>query len=123
MRIAVTGSVATDHLMTFPGKFTDHLIADKLDRVSLSFLVDGLEIRKGGVAANIAFGMGCLGLQPLLVGAVGQDFAEYRTWLDAHGVNTSGGLWYALTPSGTRLAKAPKPVSSSSAGGTGGYGY
>ena len=58
--------------MTFPGKFTDHLIADKLDRVSLSFLVDGLEIRHGGVAANIAFGMGCLGLQPLLVGAVGQ---------------------------------------------------
>src|SRR6201999_358245 len=78
--------------MTFPGKFTEHLIADKLDRVSLSFLVDGLEIRKGGVAANIAFGMGCLGLQPLLVGAVGQDFAEYRTWLEAHGVDTSGVL-------------------------------
>jgi len=92
VRIAVTGSVATDHLMTFPGKFTDHLIADKLDRVSLSFLVDGLEIRQGGVAANIAFGMGCLGLQPLLVGAVGQDFADYRTWLDAHGVDTSGVL-------------------------------
>jgi adenosine kinase len=92
VRIAVTGSVATDHLMTFPGKFTEHLIADKLDRVSLSFLVDGLEIRKGGVAANIAFGMGCLGLQPLLVGAVGQDFAEYRTWLEAHGVDTSGVL-------------------------------
>ncbi len=92
MRIAVTGSVATDHLMTFPGKFTEQLIADKLDRVSLSFLVDGLEIRKGGVAANIAFGMGCLGLQPLLVGAVGQDFADYRSWLDAHGVDTSGVL-------------------------------
>ncbi len=92
MRIAVTGSVATDHLMTFPGKFTEHLIADKLDRVSLSFLVDGLEIRQGGVGANIAFGMGCLGLQPLLVGAVGQDFADYRAWLDAHGVDTSGVL-------------------------------
>jgi adenosine kinase len=92
VRIAVTGSVATDHLMTFPGKFTEQLIADKLDRVSLSFLVDGLEIRKGGVAANIAFGMGCLGLQPLLVGAVGQDFADYRSWLDAHGVDTSGVL-------------------------------
>jgi adenosine kinase len=84
--------VATDHLMTFPGKFTEHLIADKLDRVSLSFLVDGLEIRQGGVAANIAFGMGCLGLRPLLVGAVGQDFADYRAWLDAHGVDTSGVL-------------------------------
>ena len=92
MRIAVTGSVATDHLMTFPGKFTEHLIADKLDRVSLSFLVDGLEIRQGGVAANIAFGMGCLGLRPLLVGAVGQDFASYRSWLDAHGVDTTGVL-------------------------------
>src|ERR1700744_6619080 len=78
--------------MTFPGKFTEHLIADKLDRVSLSFLVDGLEIREGGVAANIAFGTGRLGLQPLLVGAVGQDFAEYRPWLDAHGVDTTGGL-------------------------------
>jgi adenosine kinase len=92
VRIAVTGSVATDHLMTFPGKFTEHLIADKLDRVSLSFLVDGLEIRQGGVAANIAFGMGCLGLRPLLVGAVGQDFASYRSWLDAHGVDTTGVL-------------------------------
>ena len=92
MRIAVTGSVATDHLMTFPGKFTEHLIADKLDRVSLSFLVDGLEIRRGGVAANIAFGMGCLGLRPLLVGAVGPDFAEYRSWLEDHGVDTSAVL-------------------------------
>jgi adenosine kinase len=89
VRIAVTGSVATDHLMTFPGKFTEQLIADKLDRVSLSFLVDGLDIRRGGVAANIAFGMGCLGLRPLLVGAVGPDFAEYRSWLEDHGVDTS----------------------------------
>ena len=78
--------------MTFPGKFTEHLIADKLDRISLSFLVDGLEIRQGGVAANIAFGMGCLGLRPLLVGAVGQDFATYRSWLEAHGVDTSAVL-------------------------------
>jgi adenosine kinase len=56
VHIAVTGSIATDHLMTFPGKFTDQLIADKLDKVSLSFLVDELAIRRGGVAANIAFG-------------------------------------------------------------------
>jgi adenosine kinase len=92
VRIAVTGSVATDHLMTFPGKFTEQLIADKLDRVSLSFLVDGLDIRRGGVAANIAFGMGSLGLRPLLVGAVGPDFTEYRSWLEDHGVDTSGVL-------------------------------
>jgi adenosine kinase len=90
VRIAVTGSIATDHLMTFPGKFTDQLIADKLDKVSLSFLVDELAIRRGGVAANIAFGLGVLGLRPLLVGAVGADFDDYRHWLDEHGVNTAG---------------------------------
>ena len=76
--------------MTFPGKFTDQLIADKLDKVSLSFLVDDLAIRRGGVAANIAFGLGVLGLRPLLVGAVGADFEDYRRWLEAHGVNTEG---------------------------------
>jgi adenosine kinase len=90
VRIAVTGSIATDHLMTFPGKFTDQLIADKLDKVALSFLVDELQIRRGGVAANIAFGLACLGLRPLLIGSVGPDFAEYRAWLERHGVDTSG---------------------------------
>jgi adenosine kinase len=89
VRIAVTGSIATDHLMTFPGKFTDQLIADKLDKVSLSFLVDDLAIRRGGVAANIAYGLGVLGLQPLLVGAVGADFGDYRRWLEDHGVSTA----------------------------------
>lgn len=89
MNILVTGSIATDHLMTFPGRFADSLVADKLDRVSLSFLVDRLEIRRGGVAANIAFGMGCLGLRPILVGAVGPDFADYRSWLERHGVDTA----------------------------------
>jgi adenosine kinase len=75
--------------MTFPGKFTDQLIADKLDKVSLSFLVDDLAIRRGGVAANIAYGLGVLGLQPLLVGAVGADFGDYRRWLEDHGVSTA----------------------------------
>jgi adenosine kinase len=84
----VTGSIATDHLMRFPGRFTDQLIADRLDHVSLSFLVDDLEVRRGGVAANIAFGLGCLGTAPLLVGAVGDDFGEYEVWLKAHGVDT-----------------------------------
>ncbi|MFI6477828.1 carbohydrate kinase family protein [Nonomuraea sp. NPDC050663] len=87
MRIAVTGSIATDHLMTFPGSFGEQLIAEQLDRVSLSFLVDDLQIRRGGCAANIAFGMGCLGLSPILVGAVGNDFADYRSWLERHGVD------------------------------------
>jgi adenosine kinase len=87
MKIAVTGSIATDHLMHFPGKFADQLIADQLHKVSLSFLVDDLVVRRGGVASNIAFGMGQLGLHPLLVGAVGVDFADYRSWLERHGVD------------------------------------
>ncbi len=87
VQIAVTGSVATDHLMTFPGRFTDSLVADKLDRVSLSFLVDDLDVRRGGVGANITFGLACLGLRPYLVGAVGHDFEDYRSWLERNGVD------------------------------------
>src|SRR5947208_15377566 len=75
--------------MTFPGRFVEQFIAEKMDRVSLSFLVDKLEIRRGGVAANIAFGLGVLGLRPLLVGAVGADLEEYRHWLEHHGVSTA----------------------------------
>jgi len=76
--------------MTFPGRFVEHFLADKMDRVSLSFLVDALEIRRGGVAANISFGLGVLGLRPLLVGAVGPDFGPYRDWLSGHGVDCGG---------------------------------
>ncbi len=89
MRIAVTGSIATDHLMSFPGRFADSLVVDQLDKISLSFLVDDLQIRRGGIAANIAFGLGNLGLNPLLVGAVGQDWVDYESWLQRHGVDTS----------------------------------
>ncbi|MFF4591172.1 carbohydrate kinase family protein [Streptomyces sp. NPDC001388] len=88
MRIAVAGSIATDHLTSFPGRFTDHLLADRLDTVSLSFLVDELEVRRGGVAANISFGLAVLGLTPVLVGAAGTDFVDYDTWLREHGVDT-----------------------------------
>lgn len=88
MRIAVTGSVATDHLMTYQGRFADSLMADRLESLSVSFLVDDLDVRRGGVGANIAFGLGVLGLQPLLVAAVGADFEDYRSWLNRHGVNT-----------------------------------
>ena len=87
MKIAVTGSIATDHLMHFPGRFAEQLLADQLHKVSLSFLVDDLVVRRGGVAANIAFGMGQLGLRPALVGAVGADFDDYRSWLERHGVD------------------------------------
>ncbi|RJQ80252.1 carbohydrate kinase family protein [Pseudonocardiaceae bacterium YIM PH 21723] len=89
VHIAVTGSIATDHLMHYPGRFTDSLVAERLDRVSLSFLVDELVVRRGGVAGNIAFGMGVLGQRPILVGAVGSDFADYRSWLERHGVDCS----------------------------------
>lgn len=88
MRIAVAGSIATDHLMTFPGRFAEQFVAEQLHTVSLSFLVDTLEVRRGGVAPNICFGMGVLGLRPVLVGAAGSDFDEYRAWLDRHGVDT-----------------------------------
>ncbi|MBA0048447.1 carbohydrate kinase family protein [Mycobacterium sp. NPDC050853] len=87
MSIIVTGSIATDHLMNFPGKFSEQLLVEHLQKVSLSFLVDDLEIRRGGVAGNIAFAIGVLGGKPALVGAVGADFAEYRSWLEGHGVN------------------------------------
>jgi adenosine kinase len=89
MRIAVTGSIATDHLMHFPGRFSEQLLADQLHKVSLSFLVDDLVVRRGGIGANIAFGMAVLGLKPALVGAVGADFdLDFRSWLDRHGVDT-----------------------------------
>jgi adenosine kinase len=90
VRIAVTGSIATDHLMTYQGRFADSMVVDQLDKISLSFLVDELEIRRGGVAPNICFGMGNLGLRPLLVGGAGSDFDDYRAWLERHGVNTMG---------------------------------
>jgi adenosine kinase len=85
--ILVTGSIATDHLMTFPGKFADSLVVEQLDKIALSFLVEDLEVRRGGVAANIAFGLGNLGLRPVLVGAVGEDFVDYRSWLVRHNVD------------------------------------
>jgi adenosine kinase len=87
MPVLVAGSIATDHLMHFPGKFSEQLLADQLHKVSLSFLVDDLVVRRGGVAPNICYGMAQLGGAPVLIGAVGQDFEEYRSWLTSHGVN------------------------------------
>ncbi|MEU9169168.1 carbohydrate kinase family protein [Streptomyces sp. NPDC048420] len=98
MRIAVTGSIATDHVMTFPGRIADQLLADHLDHVSLSFLVDGLEIRDGGVAANIAYGLAGLGHRPLLVGAAGADFRDHGARLSGRGVDISGVRLSATRP-------------------------
>ena len=87
MTIAVTGSIATDHLMRFPGKFSEGLLPEHLQKVSLSFLVDDLVIHRGGVAGNMAYAIGILGGDPTLVGAVGKDFDDYRNWLTSHGVD------------------------------------
>ena len=87
MPLLITGSIATDHLMSFPGRFQDSLVVDALDKISLSFLVEDLEVRRGGCAANMCFGLGMLGVRSVLVGAVGEDFVEYRSWLERHNVD------------------------------------
>ena len=88
MRIIVTGSIAFDYLMTFPGSFSEQLIPEKLDRLSVSFLVDSMEKRRGGCAPNIAYTLALLGERPALMGTAGQDFGDYRQWLEAAGVDT-----------------------------------
>ena len=88
MPVAVTGSIATDHLMTFPGKFTEQFVEGQMENVSLSFLVDDLVQHRGGAGANMAYGLGQLGIRPVLVGSVGNDFADYEAWLRRHGVDT-----------------------------------
>jgi len=89
MNIIVTGSIAYDYLMTFPGRFVEHILPDRLDRISLSFLVDEMRRQRGGCAANVAYNLALLGERPRLMGTVGQDFGEYRIWLEEHGVDTS----------------------------------
>ena len=89
MTIALSGSIAFDYLMTFPGRFKDHILPDRLDRLSLSFLVDSLERRRGGIAANIAYTLALLGEHPKVVGTVGEDFNDFRAWLESKGVDTS----------------------------------
>ncbi len=96
MSVVVTGSIATDHLMTFPGSFTEQFVEGQLENVSLSFLVDDLVQHRGGAGANMAYGMGLLGLSPVLVGAVGSDFADYDAWLTRHGVDTASVHWSEL---------------------------
>jgi len=89
MHIILTGSVAFDYLMTFPGFFRDHILPDKLDSISLSFLVDSFRKRQGGIAPNIAYTLALLGEKPHIMATVGEDFGEYRQWLEDNGVDTS----------------------------------
>jgi adenosine kinase len=89
MKLIVTGSIAFDYLMSFPGKFTEHFLPEHMQRVSLSFLVDSMDKRRGGCAPNIAYTLALLGERPFLMGTAGQDFPEYNAWLTAAGVDTS----------------------------------
>jgi adenosine kinase len=89
MNIVVTGSIAYDYLMTFPGRFAEHILPDQIHRLSVSFLVDEMRKQRGGCAANIAYNLALLGERPRLMGTVGQDFEDYRAWLEACGVDTS----------------------------------
>jgi adenosine kinase len=89
MSIVVTGSIAYDYLMSFPGRFTEHFLPEHMSRVSLSFLVDSMDKRRGGCAPNIAYTLALLGETPRLMATAGQDFGDYRRWLEAAGVDTS----------------------------------
>jgi adenosine kinase len=89
MKIVVTGSIAFDYLMSFPGRFTEHFLPEHMKRVSLSFLVDTMDKRRGGCAPNIAYTLALLGERPMLMATAGEDFGEYRQWLEACGIDTS----------------------------------
>ncbi|MEM7113861.1 MAG: carbohydrate kinase family protein [Chloroflexota bacterium] len=89
MNIVITGSIAYDYLMSFPGKFTDMLLADQLHNISVSFLVDSLKRQRGGTAPNIAYTLALLGANPTVMATAGQDFGDYRVWLEKYGVDTS----------------------------------
>ena len=89
MKIIVTGSIAFDYLMSFPGKFTEHFLPEHMQRVSLSFLVDTMDKRRGGCAPNIAYTLALLGERPYLMATSGQDFGDYRAWLEAANIDTS----------------------------------
>ncbi len=88
MSLAVAGSIAYDYLMSFPGRFTEHFLPEHMHRVSLSFLVDTMDKRRGGCAPNIAYTLALLGERPVVLATAGEDFGEYRQWLEAAGVDT-----------------------------------
>ncbi|MEF2146225.1 MAG: carbohydrate kinase family protein [Desulfovibrionaceae bacterium] len=90
MQIYISGSLAIDRIMTFPGKFQDHILPDKIHILNVCFLVDGLEERFGGTAGNIAYNLALLGEQPMILSAVGKDFAAYRAWLEKFGLSLKG---------------------------------
>jgi adenosine kinase len=92
MDIVITGSVAFDYLMRFPGRFRESLLAENLHHISVSFLVDDMQRRWGSIGANIAYSHALLGGKPRLMATVGQDFGEYRARLERIGVNTEAAI-------------------------------
>lgn len=88
MNVVIAGSVAYDYLMRFPGRFREHILPDHVGTLSLSFLADSMRRERGGVAANIAYTMKLLGGDPVIFATVGEDFADYRRWLEQHGLST-----------------------------------
>jgi adenosine kinase len=90
LRIVVTGSLAYDYIMNFPGYFKDHILPDKVHMLTVSFLVDSMRRMRGGVAGNIAYTLALLGERPLVVATAGQDFGEYSAWMQSQGIDASG---------------------------------
>lgn len=90
MDILLTGSVAYDYIMKFPGYFREHILPEQLHSISLSFLVESMVRLRGGVAPNIAYTLALLGERPRLWAAVGEDFEDYRLWLESVGIDASG---------------------------------
>lgn len=89
MNTVCAGSVAFDYIMSFPGDFSDHILPDQIEVLSVSFLVDSMRRERGGIAANVAYNLALLGERPRVMATVGQDFGGYRKWLEARGVDTS----------------------------------
>src|SRR5262249_56797065 len=109
MKIVVTGSIAYDYLMSFPGKFTEHFLPEHLNRISLSFLVDSMDKRRGGCAPNIAYTLALLGERPLLMATAGEDFGGHRPWLGAAGSNKPG-RGEGRAPDNARLLLCARPT-------------
>lgn len=89
MSVVLTGSIAYDYIMSFPGYFKDHILPDKIHEISVSFLVDSMKKQRGGIAPNIAYSLSLLGERPKIMATVGEDFEEYRRWLELHYIDTS----------------------------------
>src|SRR5258706_15168883 len=95
MDILLSGSVAYDYVMTFPGLFQEHILPERLGSIRLSFLVESMTRQRGGTAPNIAYTLALLGERPRLIATVGEDFEEYRAWLEKSGVDTE---WAKVVP-------------------------